>query len=139
MKFGSVEVAETRFPLHFPVHEFRQDSGGDGKYVGGAGCDLALVVETDTPAVANVAGDGLRHGARGMLGGEDGLPHRYYLRAPGTEKVALASKMEGLPVPPGSTFEVHSGGGGGWGPPDERAADARQRDFANDLTTESSE
>ncbi len=139
LKFGSVEVAETRFPLYFPVHEFRQDSGGDGKYVGGTGCDLALVVETETPAVANVAGDGIRHGARGMLGGQDGRPHRYLLRSPGAEAVVLASKMEGLPVPPGSTFEVHSGGGGGWGPAEERAADARQRDFANDITSTSSE
>ena len=139
LKFGSIEVAETRFPLYFPLHEFRPDSGGDGKYVGGTGCDLNLVVETETPAVANVAGDGIRHGARGMLGGQDGLPHRYLMRSPGTEAVDLASKMEGLPVPPGSTFEVHSGGGGGWGAPEKRAAEAKQRDFDNDLISKDSE
>jgi N-methylhydantoinase B len=137
LKFGSVEVAEARFPLYFPLHEFRLDSGGRGKYAGGAGCDLELVVETESPVVANIAGDGTRHGARGMLGGEDGKPHRYLLRRPNDEPEVLASKMEGVPVPPGSVFEVHSGGGGGWGPPDERPREAIERDVEDGLVTKS--
>lgn len=135
LKFGSIEVAETRFPLYFPVHEFRADSGGDGQYVGGNGVDLSLVVETKTAAVANVAGDGLRHGARGMLGGHDGAPHRYLLEAPDAELRVLESKMEGLPVPPNATFKVHSGGGGGWGAPAQREAASRERDVVNDLVS----
>ena len=31
IKFGSIEVQEVRFPLHFRRHEFRPDSGGDGR------------------------------------------------------------------------------------------------------------
>ena len=137
LKFGSVEVAETRFPLYFRRHEFRPDSGGDGQFAGGAGCDLEMVLETDAPAVANVAGDGARHGARGMLGGEDGAPHSYFMRPPGADAIALASKIEGQPVPPGTVFEVHSGGGGGWGPPDQRDPVARQRDIENGLVGKS--
>jgi N-methylhydantoinase B len=135
LKFGSVEVAETRFPLYFARHEFRSDSGGDGRYTGGAGVDLELVVETDAPAVANVAGEGVRHGARGMLGGEDGAPHRYTLLAPGQDEQLLASKIEGLPVPAGSTFLVRSGGGGGWGPPGERDPAARRTDIENEFVS----
>ena len=37
LKFGSLEVAEVRFPLHFRTHEFRPGSGGDGQYRGGLG------------------------------------------------------------------------------------------------------
>ena len=37
IKFGSVEVTEVRFPLFFARHEFRPDSGGDGRYRGGPG------------------------------------------------------------------------------------------------------
>ena len=37
IKFGSIEVHEVRFPLHFRRHEFRPDSGGDGRYRGGPG------------------------------------------------------------------------------------------------------
>ena len=41
IKFGSVEVAETRFPLFFKRHEFRPDSAGDGRFRGGVGSVLA--------------------------------------------------------------------------------------------------
>ena len=37
IKFGSVEVAETRFPLFFKRHEFRPGSAGDGRHRGGVG------------------------------------------------------------------------------------------------------
>lgn len=133
LKFGSIEVAETRFPLHFPVHEFRPGSGGDGQFVGGTGVDMEMVVETEVAAVANIAGDGVRHGARGMLGGADGAPHRYLINLPDGKAQVLASKIEGLPVPPGSTFEVHSGGGGGWGSAANRDTASRDRDAQNDL------
>ena len=52
IKFGSVEVAEARFPLHFIRHELRPDSGGAGQYRGGAGAELELAIETAEVAVA---------------------------------------------------------------------------------------
>src|SRR6185369_15671620 len=45
LKFGSLEVAEARFPLHFRRHEFREGSGGDGQFRGGLGVSLDLVLE----------------------------------------------------------------------------------------------
>ena len=50
LKFGSIEVAEVRFPLHFRQHEFRAGSGGDGQFRGGLGVALDLVLETEKPA-----------------------------------------------------------------------------------------
>ena len=50
IKFGSIEVAETRFPLVFETHEYRTNSAGDGKYRGGFGGDMRLRIETDGPA-----------------------------------------------------------------------------------------
>ena len=136
LKFGSVEVAEVRFPLFFERHEFRRDSGGDGEYVGGAGCDLELLIETSHACVANMAGDGLRHGARGIMGGADGAPHLYLLRAPGEQAQPLPSKQEGICIAPGSVFEIHSGGGGGWGEPRLRADAARHADQRNGIVRE---
>ena len=83
IKFGSLEVTEVRFPLFFRRHEFRPDSGGAGQYRGGPGGIVEMVVETAEPAIANTAGDGVRHGACGILGGDDGLPHRYTLYSDG--------------------------------------------------------
>jgi len=131
IKFGSVEVAEVRFPLHFKRHEFRPNSGGDGRFTGGAGVDLDFVVETEEPCLANTAGDGARHGAPGLQGGRDGTPHRYLMRVPGRRPKVLSTKQEGLDVPPGTAFEVHSAGGGGWGPPDDRRPEAIAKDRAN--------
>jgi len=40
-------------------------------------------------------------------------------------------------VPPGTVFEIHSGGGGGWGPPAQRSLQARRRDFENGFVSKS--
>ena len=132
LKFGSVEVAEARFPLHFATHEFRPGSGGAGEHRGGCGAVLSLRVEVSEPAVANTAGDGVRHGARGILGGSDGLPHRYIHHSGGGSR-DLPSKLVGIPVAPGDVFEVLSGGGGGWGDPARRSAEALEADRSDGL------
>ena len=89
-----------RFPLHFRTHEFRPDSGGDGQYRGGLGVSLDLVLETEKPAIGNTAGDGVRHGACGMLGGEDGKPHHYRLLSEGREPRVLRTKEVGIELRP---------------------------------------
>lgn len=136
LKFGSIEVAEVRFPLHFVKHEFRPDSGGKGQFTGGCGVDLELELRTTGITVANLAGDGIRHGARGMCGGHDGAPHQYSLHAPGAPAQVLASKIEGVQVPAGSRFSIHSGGGGGYGPNAARTPAAREAEQQAGLSTE---
>jgi N-methylhydantoinase B len=133
IKFGSIEVAETRFPLLFETHEYRPGSAGDGRHRGGYGGDMRLRVETLGTAVANTAGEGVVHGARGILGGRDGAPHNYALLAPGEPRRKLRSKEVGVPVPPGSVIHVLSGGGGGWGDPALRDAADRARDAAEEI------
>ena len=134
LKFGSLEVAEVRFPLHFRTHEFRPGSGGDGQHRGGLGVSLDLVLETEKIAKGNTAGDGARHGPCGMLGGEDGKPHHYRLLSEGREPRVLRTKEVGIELRPGDCLEIRSSGGGGWGPPDKRSAEARQRDREQGLT-----
>jgi N-methylhydantoinase B len=135
LKFGSVEFAEVRFPLHFAQHEFLPDSGGEGRHRGGLGVALDLQVLTEKPALANTAGDGARYGSFGMLGGKDSPPHRYRLLSEGSGPRVLKTKEVGIVVPPGSTFEIRSAGGGGWGPPNERSAEARSQDELQGLVS----
>src|SRR6266478_731438 len=134
IKFGSIEVAEARFPLFFEHHEFRPDSFGDGRYRGGAGSDLRLRLEIDEPAVGNTAGDGVRHPSYGILGGKDGKPHRYRLISKGRERV-LKTKEVGVPIRPGDWFLIESAGGGGYGPPSKRDPAARAADVENGFVT----
>src|SRR5206468_3014819 len=131
IKFGSVEVAEVRFPLTFEWHEFRPGSAGDGQHRGGVGSVLRLRVDTVEDAVANTAGDGTRHPSYGILGGKDGLPHRYRLLSRGRAPRVLKTKEVGVPVRPGDVFFVESAGGGGWGPPAKRRREARAADVDN--------
>jgi N-methylhydantoinase B len=116
LKFGSVEVAEVRFPLLFKSHEFRPGSAGEGQFKGGVGAVMEMQVETAGPARANTAGDGIKYGARGISGGQDGAPHDYrHIHAANGSETKLKTKLVGIPVEPGDVFRVHSGGGGGWG------------------------
>jgi N-methylhydantoinase B len=136
LKFGSVEVAEARFPLHFRRHEFLPDSGGDGQFRGGLGVALDLVFETEKPALGNTAGEGTRHGSCGMLGGEDSAPHRYRLLSAGREPRELRTKEVGIEIGPGDCLEVRSAGGGGWGAPSRRSQASRDRDRLQGLVTD---
>src|SRR5437773_3793488 len=104
IKFGSVEVAEVRFPLTFEHHEFRADSGGDGMHRGGVGAVLRLRMETEEPAVANTAGDGVRHAPYGLPGGAQGPPHRYRLLSRGRPLRVLKTKEVGIRVRPRDVF-----------------------------------
>ncbi|MEC7574446.1 MAG: hydantoinase B/oxoprolinase family protein, partial [Pseudomonadota bacterium] len=133
LKFGSVEVAETRFPLFFEHHEYRSGSGGDGKFVGGAGCELLMHLETQAPAVVNTAGEGTRHAGAGREGGVDGATHTYRVLNPDGSNRALKTKEEGIPVSAGVVFDVRSGGGGGWGAPEERLKSSRDEDTRQGL------
>ncbi len=128
IKFGSLEVTEVRFPFFFRVHEFRPDSGGSGEYRGGPGCVLEMVAEITEPAIGNTAGDGVRHGACGILGGADGSPHHYILKSKGHRPRALKTKEVGIAIAPGDVFMIESGGGGGWGDQARRSVAAQRRD-----------
>ncbi len=139
LKFGSVEVVEVRFPLFFRRHEFRPGSGGEGEHRGGCGAEMEMVVESDGPAVANTAGDGLRYGARGIHGGKDGAPHHYMQVDARGRATDLKSKEVGIPVQSGDVFRVLSGGGGGWGDPTKRSKAAHDIDRRDGLAADGSD
>jgi N-methylhydantoinase B len=134
IKFGSIEVAETRFPLYFPLHEFRPDSGGAGRFRGGVGSVLELHMETTAPAKGNTAGEGVKYPPHGLLGGDDGTTHKYLLVS-GKKTRVLKTKEVGVPIMPGDKFLIWSSGGGGYGDPSEREANAIAEDVANGVIT----
>ena len=136
IKFGSLEVTEVRFPLFFKTHEFRPDSGGAGEYRGGSGGIVEMVVETEEPAIGNTAGDGVKYGACGILGGNDGLPHRYTLYSGNQPPRPIKTKETGLVIRPGDSLVMESGGGGGWGDPSHRDPMAIKDDIANGFVSQ---
>jgi N-methylhydantoinase B len=71
-----------------------------------------------------------------MLGGEDGKPHRYCLLSAGKPPRELRTKETGIEILPGDRLEILSAGGGGWGPPQKRSAEAREHDQRQGLVTD---
>jgi N-methylhydantoinase B len=132
-KFGSVELTEARFPLFFVRHEYRPNSGGDGMYRGGLGAILDLRMEAD--ALGNTAGDGIRHAAYGLFGGETGRPHRYILRRANGANRPLRTKESGIRIDRGDILHIESAGGGGWGDPALRDSGARATDLRDGFVT----
>jgi N-methylhydantoinase B len=96
---------------------------------------VEMSVETAEPAVGNTAGDGVRHGACGILGGADGAPHRYVLYSDSREPREIRTKETGLTIRPGDRLVLESGGGGGWGNPAARSPAARARDAETGFVT----
>lgn len=70
-----------------------------------------------------------------MLGGHDSEPHRYRLISEGKPPRVLRTKEVGIEVMPGDCFEIRSAGGGGWGPPEKRTDQARERDREQGLVS----
>ena len=73
-----------------------------------------MVVETAEPAVGNTAGEGVRYGACGILGGEDGARTATRCIPAGRAPRSIRTKETGLEIRPGDRLVLESGGGGGW-------------------------
>ena len=82
IKFGSVEVAEARFPLFFERHEFRPDTAGDGRYRGGVGVDRPCAWRSPSPpwATRPATAFAIRRTASSAV--RTVRPHRYRLHGP---------------------------------------------------------
>ena len=130
IRANSVEVTEERFPLFVVNHELRPGSAGDGQWRGGLGAVCEVIYEGDGDALLNTAGDGAIVPPFGTLGGEPGLPHRYSIVSGAVENV-LRTKQTGVVVRPGDRIVALSSGGGGYGDPVVRSAEARDWDRRN--------
>ncbi|QDL94922.1 hydantoinase B/oxoprolinase family protein (plasmid) [Paroceanicella profunda] len=121
-----VEIAETVAPLIYVAKEFAPDTGGAGRLRGGLGQEIRLRAATDRPLTLSAAAfERLREGAAGREGGQSG--------SPGGARISDGRVIDskGLyTIPPGEELILRTPGGGGFGPPEERARDAVRRDLA---------
>jgi N-methylhydantoinase B len=118
----SVEVIESATPLLFRSRSLRPDSGGPGTYRGGLGATTEVELRADKPGLVSVMTDRIHHPPLGFRGGEAGAPNQILLDGAPVDPKART------PMPPGSVLTIHTAGGGGYGPKEERDAGARARD-----------
>ena len=123
-----VELNEAYFPLTFTEYSLIPDSGGAGKHRGGTG--LRRAYRVDAPAGGWLSGNFERFKVPpyGLSGGEAGRPGRFYVVRDGAEQT-LPSKIANHQVQRGDVVVLETAGGGGFGDPAARDADARARDL----------
>jgi N-methylhydantoinase B len=126
MKAASGEVFEAKTPLVIDRLALAADSAGDGTCAGCPGIDFEF--RAREPLAVTLLIDGTRTPTgRGVNEGLDGRPNRALIRLPDGQSREVAKEAD-IVLGAGSKVEVHSGGGGGYGPPRHRPAAAVHRD-----------
>ncbi|HKK31386.1 MAG TPA: hydantoinase B/oxoprolinase family protein, partial [Alphaproteobacteria bacterium] len=120
-----VEINETIAPLIFWKKEYRQDSGGAGKYRGGTGQVMEIGHADGMPFAISSMFDRIEHPPRGRNSGGNGTTGNISIR----DEHQLKGKGRQT-VPAGKRLLLEMPGGGGLGSPFERppelvAADVR--------------
>jgi N-methylhydantoinase B len=119
-----VEALEHACPIRVVRYRLRPQSGGRGKWHGGAG--IIREVQFLTKSHVTLLSDRRRFAPYGLSGGEPGATGRNFL----TRAKGAAGNVEELPgkatvwCEPGDILSIETPGGGGWGPQTEKHKDA---------------
>ena len=118
-----IEATEHTGPIVVWRKELRPDSGGAGRQRGGLGQIIEIAPAEGHEFDFSAMFDRVNHPARGRDGGEDG--------APGVVELCDGTKLRPKGwqhVPAGKRLVLKAPGGGGFGPAEERDADAQADD-----------
>ena len=111
-----VETQEAFYPVQIESYAWRRDSAGAGRHRGGLGIDK--IYRVLAPCNAFIGFE--RHFCPpwGLNGGLAGDPAFVEIESKGERRIVL--KASRVPLMTGDRVYVHSGAGGGYGPPYER-------------------
>lgn len=123
-----IEAMEAEYPLHLEKYALRESSGGDGRYRGGLGLERSVTVETD--ATVSLLTERRRTAPAGVNGGNEGATGENLI-----DGESIPSKAS-VDVSAGTTVTILTPGGGGYGNPDERDQEARERDLQDEKVTD---
>lgn len=127
-----VEAMELDAPIRVHRWELVAGSGGDGAYRGGRGQLKEYEILDDVAGTVSYSHRGERHfiAADGLEGGMPGaLARSWITRVDGREEIIPSKTVTRLA--PGDRVVISTAGGGGYGPPEARAAEAVARDRAD--------
>jgi N-methylhydantoinase B len=128
-----MEVWEAKNPWVVEKMQLAPDSGGAGRTRGGLGVDCRIRALEDCFVTTTL--DQTRRAPQGLFGGCEGRPNGVRIEhADG--RVSSESRTTALPIAKGSVFELRTGGGGGYGPPEERDPSAIARDLVEGYITQ---
>jgi N-methylhydantoinase B len=124
-----LEILEAAYPVRFTQWALRANSGGDGQHRGGLGAvyEIELLEES---AEAFIFGERGKASPKGIAGGQPALPNVFEYENDGVWKTPpMVSKMLGIRLKKGERVRLQTPGGGGWGKPSDRSAEARAKDI----------
>lgn len=125
-----VEAIEIAYPLLVHKYAIIRDSEGAGKRRGGVGITREIEALGHTATLGG-RGDRMKIKPWGMQGGMEGRGAKYYKKLNDGSTVILPSKFQGIQLKPGERIVIETAGGGGWGPPEERAPEYVLKDVIN--------
>jgi N-methylhydantoinase B len=123
-----VEIIESEYPLRVRAFELVPDSAGAGRYRGGTGYAREFEILEDS--VLTVRSANHRFTAWGQGGGTSPRASRVILN-PGRADSEELGPIETRALKAGDVIRFERSGGAGYGPPEERAADAVRDDVAD--------
>lgn len=127
-KAPPVEIMEQQFPVLYRRWALREGSGGAGEHRGGFGVAYEIELRRGEARASFVMEHG-RVGPPGVLGGADGAPNTVEVIRDGAVHVPEhLSKEQDIPVKAGDSVRVGTPGGGGYGDPRRRDAQAVAED-----------
>lgn len=118
-----IEFAEMEFGVQIEGFRIHRDSGGPGRWRGGCGIVRDVRVLGDE-AVLGLRLDNCKHPAFGIAGGLSGRPGRVLVNPGAPEERRLKTMGDGNRLKQGDLIRIVTPGGGGWGSPLERPAEA---------------
>ena len=119
-----VETIEALYPILVERYQWRQDTGGPGRYRGGLGLDKTLKVLA--PCNFNASFERFNCPPWGLNGGLPGAPG--YVEVENSDGQKPMHKVSQFAVKAGDRVHIHTGGGGGFGPAMDRNVEDVQRD-----------
>jgi N-methylhydantoinase B len=128
-----IEMIENQMPLTITRYELQPDSGGPGQYRGGLG--LLREWRVNSPHCLFTANmDRFQSQPYGLAGGGPAAPGTLTLIRDGQES-PIPPKSDNKPLVAGDRVRLVTSGGGGFGEPGARPAEAQARDRAMGYVT----
>ena len=127
-----IEILESEFPCRITEFGMIPDSGGLGEYRGGL--SFRRTYELLQDAIVTRRYDRARIPPQGLAGGEQGHASRFVIRAgaPDEEETPASGRYQ---LKAGEKFLLECAGGGGFGDPAKRDAEAVARDLEEGYVT----
>jgi N-methylhydantoinase B len=129
------EALENEFPVRVEEYGLVVDSGGAGRQRGGLSITRQVRALHDG-TIVSARSDSHKRGAAGADGGGEGGRGRLRRNAGTISEEVLESKFAGLVLAAGETMRIETPGGGGFGDPADRTAEALAADLKDGVVTE---